>query len=154
MSKQIEAVQLLRAMGGDDLDEHVREQRRKLFEIRFQLTTGQVENHRQLRQLRRDVARALTLRAELARSGEVRPTAPAAAAVPPEPGPRRRARRDVAASRPVVDAAPAAAVGEERSVGPVAEAGPSGAADGAEGEMEEASASGAVQAHDDEAESV
>ncbi len=154
MSKQIEAVQLLRAMAGDELDEHVREQRRKLFEIRFQLTTGQVENHRQLRQLRRDVARALPLRAELARSGEARPPAPAAVAAPPEPAPRRRARRDSAASRPVVDAAPAAAVGKERSADPVAEAGPSGAADEAEGEMEEASESGAAQAHDDEAESV
>jgi large subunit ribosomal protein L29 len=154
VSKQIEAVQLLRAMGGDELDEHVREQRRKLFEIRFQLTTGQVENHRQLRQLRRDVARALTLRAELARSGEARPPAPAAVTAPPEPAPRRRARRDSAASRPVVDAAPAVAVGEERSADTVAEAGPSGAADEAEGEMEEASGSGAAQAHEDEAESV
>ena len=67
MSKQIEAVNLLRSMTAEDLAEHLRLQRRKLFEVRFQQAAGQVENHRQVRELRREIARTMTLQLELAR---------------------------------------------------------------------------------------
>lgn len=53
-------------MTPEQLDEHLRQQRRRLFEIRFQQATGQVANHRQIRALRREIARTLTIQAELA----------------------------------------------------------------------------------------
>jgi len=67
VSKQVEAVNLLRSMTAGDLAEHLRQQRRKLFEVRFQQAAGQVENHRQVRELRREIARTMTLQLELAR---------------------------------------------------------------------------------------
>ena len=70
MSKQLERVKLLREMSPEDLVEHMRQQRRKLFEVRFQQATGQVENHRQVRELRREIARAMTVQIEARRSGQ------------------------------------------------------------------------------------
>ena len=42
MSKRQEAIKALRDMTDDELHEHVQEQRRRLFELRFQMATGQV----------------------------------------------------------------------------------------------------------------
>ena len=67
MSKQAEAVNVLRTMTTEDLDEHLRQQRRRLFEVRFQQAAGQVENHRQVRELRREIARTMTIQLELVR---------------------------------------------------------------------------------------
>lgn len=67
MSKHSEAIKALRDMTADELAEHVRLQRRRLFELRFQMATGQVENHRQIREVRREIARTQTMEAELAR---------------------------------------------------------------------------------------
>jgi large subunit ribosomal protein L29 len=66
VSKQVEAVNSLRTMTTADLDEHLRQQRRRLFEVRFQQAAGQVENHRQVRELRREIARTMTIQLELA----------------------------------------------------------------------------------------
>lgn len=62
MSKRTEAVGQLRGLSDAELTQHLHERRRKLFEVRFQQVTGQVENQRQIRALRREVARALTVR--------------------------------------------------------------------------------------------
>jgi large subunit ribosomal protein L29 len=70
VSKQLERVKVLREMSPDDLAEHMRQQRRKLFEVRFQQATGQVENHRQVRELRREIARTMTVQIEARRSGQ------------------------------------------------------------------------------------
>jgi large subunit ribosomal protein L29 len=67
VSKQAEAVNVLRTMTTEDLDEHLRQQRRRLFEVRFQQAAGQVENHRQVRELRREIARTMTIQLELVR---------------------------------------------------------------------------------------
>jgi large subunit ribosomal protein L29 len=67
VTKRVDAVKNVRDMGDDELAVYVRAQRRKLFELRFQQATGQVENHRQLRQVRREIARALTIERENAR---------------------------------------------------------------------------------------
>lgn len=67
MTKQVDSLHQLRQMTGADLDDHLLERRRKLFEVRFQQATGQVENHRQIRELRREIARALTIRDEARR---------------------------------------------------------------------------------------
>lgn len=63
MSKRSESVTMLRGLSAPDLKDHVLQQRRKLFEVRFQQATGQVENHRQLRVLRKEIARAITVSA-------------------------------------------------------------------------------------------
>ena len=64
MSKQTQKINALRQMTPEQLGEHMRAQRRKLFEIRFQQATGQVENHRQVRELRHEIARVLTVEIE------------------------------------------------------------------------------------------
>jgi large subunit ribosomal protein L29 len=66
VSKNVEAVNALRSMNADELDGYLRQQRRRLFEVRFQQAAGQVENHRQLREIRREIARTMTLQIELA----------------------------------------------------------------------------------------
>jgi large subunit ribosomal protein L29 len=66
MSKRSEAVAGLRALSDTELAEHLDAQRRKLFEIRFQQITGQVENQRQLRVIRREVARTMTVQKQAA----------------------------------------------------------------------------------------
>ena len=68
MSKRLEAIKALRDMTDDELTAHTREQRRRVFELRFQMATGQVENHRQIRDARREIARTMTTQAELARA--------------------------------------------------------------------------------------
>jgi len=67
MTKQVEAMHALRQLSSSELAEHLLERRRKLFEIRFQQATGQVENHRQIRDLRQEIARALTVQIEAER---------------------------------------------------------------------------------------
>jgi large subunit ribosomal protein L29 len=64
MTKRTDSLHSLRQLTDSDLAEHLRERRRKLFEVRFQQATGQVENHRQVREIRRDIARALTVQIE------------------------------------------------------------------------------------------
>jgi large subunit ribosomal protein L29 len=64
VSKQTQKINALRQLTPEQLDEHMHAQRRKLFEVRFQQATGQVENHRQVRELRREIARALTVQIE------------------------------------------------------------------------------------------
>jgi large subunit ribosomal protein L29 len=68
MTKLAPHLDELRAMTEDQLLEHLRQQRRKLFEVRFQQATGQVENHRQIRTLRREIARTMTVQIELERA--------------------------------------------------------------------------------------
>lgn len=64
MSTQVQRIQALRDMTPEQLDDHMRAQRRRLFEVRFQQATGQVENHRQVRELRHEIARVLTVQGE------------------------------------------------------------------------------------------
>ena len=64
MSKRVENINALRQSSPISLAEQLQEQRRKLFEVRFQQATGQVENHRQVRELRHQIARILTAQVE------------------------------------------------------------------------------------------
>ena len=64
MSKRIDSLNQLRKMSPAALSDHLRDQRRKLFEVRFQQATGQVENHRQVRALHREISRTLTVQFE------------------------------------------------------------------------------------------
>lgn len=54
----------LREMSDGDLQDQLVENKRELFNLRFQLATRQLENFRRLRAVRRDVARILTVMGE------------------------------------------------------------------------------------------
>ncbi|HXA43517.1 MAG TPA: 50S ribosomal protein L29 [Candidatus Solibacter sp.] len=51
----------LRQMEITDLDARLKEVRTELFNLRFQAATGQLENHRQIRAVRRQIAQVLTV---------------------------------------------------------------------------------------------
>ncbi len=67
MSKRADALNELRGMSPDELNVHLRQQRHQLFVIRFQQATGQVENHRQIRHIHKQIARAMTVQLETQR---------------------------------------------------------------------------------------
>lgn len=48
-------------LDGDELEGRLGETRRELFNLRFQLATGQLDNTSRLREVRRDIARILTV---------------------------------------------------------------------------------------------
>jgi large subunit ribosomal protein L29 len=70
VTKQANRLAELRAMAPEDLAEHMRAQRRRLFEVRFQQATGQVEDHQQIGVLRREIAQAMTVQIETRRAAE------------------------------------------------------------------------------------
>jgi large subunit ribosomal protein L29 len=103
MTKRTEAIKAVRDMGDDELHGHVRAQRAKLFELRFQMATGQVENHRQTRLIRREIARAMTIDKEHERGIVHIAGRPAPEPVAPAAPTRVRRRRPTA---PVATEAP------------------------------------------------
>ena len=54
----------LRDLGDEELIQRVRESKEELFNLRFQMATGQLENNRRLRVVRRDIARIYTIMRE------------------------------------------------------------------------------------------
>jgi large subunit ribosomal protein L29 len=70
VTKQAQRIAELRAMAPEDLEAHMRQQRRRLFEVRFQQATGQVEDHQQIRTLRREIAQAMTVQIETRRAAD------------------------------------------------------------------------------------
>lgn len=78
----------LRVLEADDLEGRLKSSRRELYELRFKLAVGQLDDHRQIRRVRHDIARILTFRRQrelgLIREGDNQPvTAAAAPAVKP-----------------------------------------------------------------------
>lgn len=51
----------VRDLETEELHVRIAELKEELFNLRFQLATGQLDNHRRLRQVRRDVARIRTI---------------------------------------------------------------------------------------------
>jgi large subunit ribosomal protein L29 len=51
----------VRELGVEELEQRLAETRRELFNLRFQHATGQLENTGQLREVRRNIARLLTV---------------------------------------------------------------------------------------------
>lgn len=49
-------------LGDHELEQHLKQSREELFNLRFQHATGQLENTGRLQQVRRDIARILTVR--------------------------------------------------------------------------------------------
>jgi large subunit ribosomal protein L29 len=79
------------AMDPDELENRLIETRRELLNLRFQLATGQLDNVAQLKTVRRDVARVLTILREM----EIAQTEGVAFEAPtPQPGRLRAQRRD------------------------------------------------------------
>ena len=73
-----------RAMTVDQLDDEVLKLKKEQFNLRFQRATGQLENTSRVRQVRRDVARMMTI-AKQKRVGAA-PKAKASAKAPTERG--------------------------------------------------------------------
>ena len=61
----------LRELADNDLETKVVEARRELFNLRFQLATGRLDNIARIPEVRREIARLLTLQGERARSEEI-----------------------------------------------------------------------------------
>jgi large subunit ribosomal protein L29 len=51
----------LRTLDAEELDGKLKDARRELYELRFKLAVGQLDNHRQIRQVRKDIAQILTI---------------------------------------------------------------------------------------------
>ncbi|HSY16008.1 MAG TPA: 50S ribosomal protein L29 [Jatrophihabitantaceae bacterium] len=51
----------LRELHADELDTRLQEAKEELFNLRFQTATGQLDNNRQLRSVRHDIARIYTI---------------------------------------------------------------------------------------------
>ncbi len=51
----------LRELSAEELNKKVVELKEELFNLRFQMATGQLENPMQLKQVRKDIARAKTV---------------------------------------------------------------------------------------------
>lgn len=54
----------LRELTGEELVARVRESKAELFNLRFQMATGQLDNNRRLRTVRHDIARIYTVMRE------------------------------------------------------------------------------------------
>ena len=54
----------LRELGDEDLVTNLREAKEELFNLRFQVATGQLDNNRRLQTVRRDIARIYTVMRE------------------------------------------------------------------------------------------
>ena len=51
----------LRELHDDELDTRLREAKEELFNLRFQMATGQLDNNRRLRTVKHDIARIYTI---------------------------------------------------------------------------------------------
>lgn len=54
----------LRDLSADELQRKLKELQEELFNLRFQLATGQIENVSRIRTVRRDIARVKTIQRE------------------------------------------------------------------------------------------
>lgn len=57
----------IRALSADELKQKELDLRKELFNLRFRLATGEVENPMRIRGIRRDIARVLTVMNEMQR---------------------------------------------------------------------------------------
>jgi large subunit ribosomal protein L29 len=76
----------LQGLSMPDLQKKLKDSRSELFNLRFQMATGQLQNHRQIRHVRRDLAQILTEIFLKERDGGTVPTPE------PEAPKKRRAR--------------------------------------------------------------
>lgn len=55
----------IRALSIDELNQKEKELRKELFNLRFQKATGEIQNPMRIRQVKRDIARILTIKTEM-----------------------------------------------------------------------------------------
>ena len=60
----VSAASELRELTGEELVARLREAKEELFNLRFQMATGQLDNNRRLRVVRHDIARIYTIMRE------------------------------------------------------------------------------------------
>jgi large subunit ribosomal protein L29 len=65
--------QELRELPDDELRQKLADGKEELFNLRFQVVTGQLDNPRRLREVRRDIARVLTVMKEREIAAELAP---------------------------------------------------------------------------------
>ena len=51
----------IRELGSEEIEARLSETKEELFNLRFQNATGQLDNYKRLRELRRDIARMKTI---------------------------------------------------------------------------------------------
>lgn len=96
----------LAELDSEELVSRLRGERRELYELRFKLAVGQLENNRQVRRVRKNIARILTVVQQRQRlEGESVPVQPMET---PEP---------VEADGAVAETAPSVAAAEPETVG-------------------------------------
>lgn len=66
----------LRELGAEDLLLRVKEMKEELFNLRFQIATGQLDNNRRIRDIKKDIARVYTVMKERELGLSVGPDAP------------------------------------------------------------------------------
>ena len=76
----------LRELGAEELATRLRESKEELFNLRFQMATGQMDNNRRLRTVRHDIARIYTVMRERELGLSVGPDEIGAAAASAESG--------------------------------------------------------------------
>ncbi|MPZ23982.1 MAG: 50S ribosomal protein L29 [Dehalococcoidia bacterium] len=72
MTRQNSEAEKFRSMSDNELESEVEEVRKRLFQLRLQSSTRQLENYRELRRVRRQVARLQTLSRERRPAQEAR----------------------------------------------------------------------------------
>lgn len=60
----------LREMTMGELEKKLKDMRNELFNLRFQQATGQLKNYKRIREVKREIARILTVINEKKRAGE------------------------------------------------------------------------------------
>jgi large subunit ribosomal protein L29 len=95
----------IRELESEELHARIAELKEELFNLRFQLATGQLDNHRRMRDVRRDVARIRTILRERDYAFAERTAAQAVpAAEPPAPAAEPPAPAAPAAEEPAEEA--------------------------------------------------
>ena len=64
----------IRALGDEEIVTRLREAKEELFNLRFQMATGQLDNNRRLRTVKHDIARIYTILRERELGLSVAPT--------------------------------------------------------------------------------
>lgn len=60
----------LREMTLEELEKKLKDMRNELFNLRFQQATGQLKNYKRIREVKKEIARILTVINEKKRAGE------------------------------------------------------------------------------------
>ncbi len=94
----------LRELGDEELLERLESLKEELFNLRFQLATGQLDNPMRIKQVRHELARILTLLRE--RELELELEEVGVAAVRSEPGPAAEGPADDRIEEPQTEAQP------------------------------------------------